>query len=196
VVDSSGIAEHTFHFCTCRNAASQVQQLLEAKLFPASYEKIKTGFSFKVLDDYMLESTACQTSGNAFWSKLQCRTDNAFTSDVPDRYREFFRVSRCWRYLQIRKWFGVGYSNSSLKEGELALFCAACPQPGINMPAGWKTDSCSWLYWRSIAADGFFSADHLKAASKSSSLDVPLSNGEGYMTERSAYKKHLNTATE
>ncbi|KAI0681761.1 hypothetical protein BC835DRAFT_1220418, partial [Cytidiella melzeri] len=140
VVDSSGIAEHTFHFCTCRNAASQVQQLLEAKLFPASYEKIKTVFSFKVLDDYMLESTACKTSGNAFWSKLQRRTDNTFTSDVPlysllysyDRYREFLRVSQCWRYLQIRKWFGVGYSNSSLKERELALFCAACPQPGYN----------------------------------------------------------------
>ncbi|KAI0681597.1 hypothetical protein BC835DRAFT_1302344, partial [Cytidiella melzeri] len=74
------------------------------------------------------------------------------------------------------------------------LFCAACPQPGINMPA--ELTCCRWLYRRSIAADGFFSADHLKAASKSSSLDVPLSNGEGYMTERSAYEKHLNTATE
>ncbi|KAI0683727.1 hypothetical protein BC835DRAFT_1469334 [Cytidiella melzeri] len=79
----------------------------------------------------MLESTACKTSGNAFWSKLQRRTDNAFTSDVPDRYREFLRVLRCWRYLQIRKWFG------------LALFCAACPQPGINMPAGRIYDRAS-----------------------------------------------------
>ncbi|KAI0684191.1 hypothetical protein BC835DRAFT_1310642 [Cytidiella melzeri] len=126
VVDSSGIAEHTFHFCTCRNAASQVQQLLEAKLFPASYEKSRL-------------------SSHSRFSTTIC------LNQLHDRYREFLRVSRCWRYLQIRKWFGVGYSNSSLKEGELALFCAACPQPGINMPAGWKTDSRSYDFQMTIS---------------------------------------------
>lgn len=26
------------------------------------------------------------------------------------------------------------------RRGEMALFCAACPQPGINLPDGWEAD--------------------------------------------------------
>jgi len=38
-----------------------------------------------------------------------------------------------------RKRFGFGHS-SLVKPGpgNLALFCAACPQPGINMPLHWR----------------------------------------------------------
>jgi hypothetical protein len=51
VVGTSGISNHHFHFCTCPNAASEVEQLAEARLFPASYNKIRTTFTFQVLDD-------------------------------------------------------------------------------------------------------------------------------------------------
>jgi hypothetical protein len=71
VVDTSGISN--CHF----------QQLAEARLFPASYNKIRTVFTFQVLDDYLLESTACKISAYAFWSKLRRKTNNAFPSDVP-----------------------------------------------------------------------------------------------------------------
>lgn len=48
------------------------------------------------------------------------------------------RVSRQWNDLLLRKRFGYGHAEdpSPTKAG-LALFCPACPQPGINLPDTW-----------------------------------------------------------
>ena len=51
------------------------------------------------------------------------------------------RVSRQWRDLHARKCFGYGHeTNKKPGNGDLALFCPACPQPGINLPQGWEKD--------------------------------------------------------
>jgi len=51
------------------------------------------------------------------------------------------RVSRQWRDLLARKRFGFGHETNKLPGiGDLALFCPACPQPGVNLPAGWQND--------------------------------------------------------
>lgn len=33
---------------------------------------------------------------------------------------------------------GFGYHFDSPSDGSMALFCPACPQPGINLPEDWK----------------------------------------------------------
>ena len=41
------------------------------------------------------------------------------------------------------KWAGYARTPKSVKDvkpGELAIFCPACPQPGINILADWKKD--------------------------------------------------------
>jgi hypothetical protein len=49
------------------------------------------------------------------------------------------RVSRLWRDIQTRKRFGFGHEESGEPgKGGLALFCPACPQPGVNLPKDWK----------------------------------------------------------
>ncbi|KIM59760.1 hypothetical protein SCLCIDRAFT_125577, partial [Scleroderma citrinum Foug A] len=54
---------------------------------------------------------------------------------------ELLRISRIWRDLKHRKWFGFGHSSKpDPEEGGLAAFCPACPQPGINLPQNWKTE--------------------------------------------------------
>ncbi|KAG1721161.1 hypothetical protein EDD22DRAFT_962603 [Suillus occidentalis] len=50
-----------------------------------------------------------------------------------DRYRELMRVARQWRQLKTMKWHGFGHRSDDPSTGELALFCLACPQPGINV---------------------------------------------------------------
>jgi hypothetical protein len=51
------------------------------------------------------------------------------------------RVSREWRHLQLLMKNGFGHDDSkSPGNGDLALFCPACPQPGINLPENWKKD--------------------------------------------------------
>ena len=37
------------------------------------------------------------------------------------------------------KAFGIGYSgNEEQKLGSMAVFCALCAQPGINLPEDWR----------------------------------------------------------
>jgi hypothetical protein len=49
------------------------------------------------------------------------------------------RVYRQWNDLQLRMQFGFGHdTNVKPENGQLALFCPACPQPGINLPDNWN----------------------------------------------------------
>jgi hypothetical protein len=123
------------------------------------------------------------------------------------------RASRQWRDLTSRKRYGQGHDpDATPSPAGLALFCPACPQPGINTPPGWEHQPSyafnylsskwrsglrlfhSWLYHRSIVVDGNFSLEHMKM--KKSEDDVFLSDGEGYMVQSSPYQKHLNTSLE
>jgi hypothetical protein len=129
-----------------------------------------------------------------------------------DRYRELMRVSRQWRDLLLRKRFGYGHdADSSPPIGGLALFCPACPQPGINLPDNWRQDSPScavsnsyltylidgpyrWLYRRNIVVDGNFSQEHMRM--KRPEDDISLRDGLGYMVESGPYENHLDLSSE
>ena len=51
------------------------------------------------------------------------------------------QVSRQYRDLLNRKRFGFGHDTDRTPgPGDLALFCPACPQPGVNLPIGWEND--------------------------------------------------------
>jgi len=51
------------------------------------------------------------------------------------------RVSRQWRYLQLLMQHGFGHEDGTTpSNGDLAIFCPACPQPGINLPVKWEED--------------------------------------------------------
>jgi hypothetical protein len=52
-------------------------------------------------------------------------------------------MSRIWRWMKKLKWAGYGFPERKVTEvekGELAIFCPACPQPGINLPDDWRDD--------------------------------------------------------
>ena len=82
IVDSSGICDRTFHFCKCPNASSALNQLLGAQLFPTSLTRFCTAFTFRVLDEYLLDSTECKLSLHAFWARLVRKTEHLFPFDV------------------------------------------------------------------------------------------------------------------
>ncbi|KDQ49399.1 hypothetical protein JAAARDRAFT_143483, partial [Jaapia argillacea MUCL 33604] len=57
------------------------------------------------------------------------------------QYREFMRVIHRWRHLKVMKWNGFGHGPyRKVGPGDLALWCAACPQLGINLPDDWKEE--------------------------------------------------------
>ncbi|KAG1854885.1 hypothetical protein F4604DRAFT_1685896 [Suillus subluteus] len=103
-----------------------------------------------------------------------------------DQYRELMRVARRWRQLKTIKWHGFSHRSDIPSTGELALFCLACPQPGINvLVAGDESlddddkNSPSWKYTRSFVMDGNFKAEHLHPIKPFD--EVWLSDGLGFM---------------
>lgn len=122
------------------------------------------------------------------------------------------RISRQWQDLEIHRWFGFAHDvEKTPLDGDLAEFCPACPQPGINLPANWQTHPDQlvifsvfhdtkylsnvlyrWRFMRSLVVDGNFKADHL--IMKNPNDDVRLMDGEGYFVNQMPYQHHLNTA--
>lgn len=51
-------------------------------------------------------------------------------------------MTREWRHLRMLKRAGRAHADGrrdTTSTGELALLCAACPHPGINMTLDWET---------------------------------------------------------
>jgi hypothetical protein len=64
--------------CICPDHPPQHEQLLQAGLFPSSFEKPETAFTFMVLDDYLIDNLECKTTGQKYHSKLQSITNRMF----------------------------------------------------------------------------------------------------------------------
>jgi len=93
----------------------------------------------------------------------------------------------------------------------MAIFCALCAQPGINLPDNWReykdryvldirtcwlvTYFCSRnLFMRGFMMDGNFQAEHMKMRNPEN--DIPLSNGTGFMVSEIPYEEHLKSVVE
>ncbi|KAG2068471.1 hypothetical protein BDR04DRAFT_1024607 [Suillus decipiens] len=85
------------------------------------------------------------------------------------------------------KWHGFGHRSDNPKAGNLALFCLACPQPGINITSSWK-------YTRSFVMDRNFKAKYLHPIKPHD--EVWLSDGLGFMVGKDRYKLHLAEASD
>ncbi|KAI6167458.1 hypothetical protein EDD17DRAFT_1504569 [Pisolithus thermaeus] len=151
--------------CQCVNAESYHKQLLCAKLYPSTFDKPSMVFTFLVLDDFLRDSVECRTSGMNYYSKLHWVTSSVFPHLVP--------VAWQWHLLKLLKWSGYqGNSNHSTK-GDLALFCMACPQPGINLSPQDNLDD--WRYTRTVVMDGNFKAEHMREQRPDNQLPLHIS---------------------
>ncbi|KAG1794022.1 hypothetical protein EV424DRAFT_1548130 [Suillus variegatus] len=205
IVDKSGMHTHMVKYCTCPGATAADIQLFKMGLFPASFLEPKTAFTFDVLNDFLLVNLECGTSAMNYYSKLRRMTMTVFPHLVPDWYQELMRVARQWRKLKLLKRNGFSHEEKEAKPGDLALFCPACPQPGINitLPAGEPMENLnvnkesdlqtpSWLYMRSLVMDGNFKAKHLHAVNPGD--EVTLMDSCGFMVGDTLYKEHLAVA--
>lgn len=86
IVDRSGLHSMAVCECHCPNAQTLDIQLFDMGLFPASYTRIRTIFTFKVLDDFLLDNLECKTSCLNYFTKLRRVTCSAFPHTVPVRW--------------------------------------------------------------------------------------------------------------
>ncbi|KAH6885024.1 hypothetical protein BKA70DRAFT_1124545, partial [Coprinopsis sp. MPI-PUGE-AT-0042] len=185
VVHPNGIHYMPFQFCNCNDAPQEEVQLLKMAFYPSTFRDTRTVFTYSLLDNYTLETLECFTSTQHYYSKLHRLTNNDFLMAVPDRTRELRRVGRQWRNLMELRSHGFGHLNREPSKGQLAHFCAACPQPGVNLPDGWEEDNEQWKYTQSIVGDGNMKCVHRYQRSQTN--DIYLKSGEGFLTEPTQY---------
>ncbi|KAH9016537.1 hypothetical protein EDB84DRAFT_1567201 [Lactarius hengduanensis] len=185
-------------FCVCPNAGPNDEQLLQAGILPSTFRQIETAFTFSVLDDFLADNLECKTTAQQYYSKLQGITNRMFPDRVPNLYKQLLRASRQWRDLKSRMQSGLGHQQvgDSTDDGSMAIFCPACPQPGINLPNDWKDryhDDPNQLI-RTFIMDGNFLAEHMRC--RSGDADLPLSAGMAFMANPNSYKAHLHSGKE
>ncbi|KAI6153823.1 hypothetical protein BKA82DRAFT_4011935 [Pisolithus tinctorius] len=144
-------------------------------------------YSERILDDFVRDNLECGTTGMNYYSKLRRITSAVFPHLVPDRYRELLRVAWQWRLLKLMKWSGILECTDTHKQGDLALFCATCPQPGINVDP--TEDLNHWKYARTLVMDGNFKAEHMH--DRRPADQVRMMDGRGYMVSDSEYQAYL-----
>ncbi|KAH9168198.1 hypothetical protein EDB89DRAFT_1836947, partial [Lactarius sanguifluus] len=194
VINRSGIHEIGVSWCCCPEAPKRDMQLMTAGLFPATFHNLKTVFTFQVLEDFHLDNLECKTTLSQFFSHLWRLTNDEFPNTVLDQYWELLRACQQWRVLISQKRFGFGYGeDEEQKPGSMAIFCALCTQPGINLPEDWReyenrcinghcyleaANICCFsdvLFMQGFMMDGNFQAEHMKMRNPEN--DIPLSEG-------------------
>ena len=149
LVHTNGIHNIAMVSCSCQGDDHLPNDLLAARLLPASFERIRTIFTAQLLDYFRLSNLEVKCSAFQFYHLLQRLTNPSDPAIVVDLYREFRRMSRIWRWMKRLKWAGYGNNNkmaSDVQPGELSVFCPACPQPTVNIPENWKEDPARYLF--------------------------------------------------
>jgi hypothetical protein len=86
MIDTSGIHRLVVRPCGCfSNADADDIQLLKMGFFPSSFTRIRTVFTFQVLDDYRRDNLVCNTTAYQYFKKLRRVTSSAFPHTVPVR---------------------------------------------------------------------------------------------------------------
>jgi CxC2 like cysteine cluster associated with KDZ transposases len=86
VVHTSGIYRCNIVYCHCPDAPPHHIQLVHMRLFPSSFDRPQTVFTFSLLDYFNLDTLECKTSANNFFNKLKRLTNNAFPHLVQVNY--------------------------------------------------------------------------------------------------------------
>lgn len=143
VVHTNGVHHIALVYCSCRGRENIHSDLVAAAFLPTSFARYRTVFTHAVLDDFRLSNLECKASAYQYFQKLRRQTSPMSPDTVPDLYHELRRMSRLWRWMKKLKWAGVHYNPQTTtvtNPGQLANFCPACPQPGINLSADWSID--------------------------------------------------------
>jgi len=197
IIHTNGVHHLALVSCSCHGDDGLAEALVYASLMPTSFKRVRTLFTLAVLDQFRYSNLELKASAYQFFQMLRRVTSPMAPATVVNFYHELRRLSRLWRWMKKLKWAGFGHKTADplkVTPGELAIFCPACPQAGINLPDNWRQDSKSWVYRRFFAVDGNFKADHVRQ--KNPAPDVWLSEGGGMMARRDEYQNFLRTAHE
>ncbi|KAK7450187.1 hypothetical protein VKT23_013070 [Stygiomarasmius scandens] len=125
-----------------------------------------------------------------YYKGLERLTDNT-GQKIPNRYPTVLRVVRQWRNLRMLRRGGRGNdgarSVNETKQGEVAVTCIACPQPGVNLPSNWRDaqSDTRFIYTMFLAFDACFRLKRKRISSWK--RDPSLQDGWAYFVQNRPY---------
>ncbi|KAF7365921.1 hypothetical protein MVEN_00467300 [Mycena venus] len=197
IVDHNGFHKRYIEFCHCR-APIPWEQLVLRRLFPASFKEPKTAFTFTVLKQFHVHSLASKKSAYDYVKGLCQLTNNGDPDSVDDRYEEFVRACRIWRFLVIQRRAGQAPPHGIDKHiphrrpNCLALRCPACPEIGFNVSeeeVKSAAESERHKYTLFVSTDGDFKLQRKKK--KEDPDDFALNDGNAHFVPTPEYKVYM-----
>ncbi|KAH6905648.1 hypothetical protein BKA70DRAFT_1107378 [Coprinopsis sp. MPI-PUGE-AT-0042] len=166
IVDTNGIHSTRLRFCTCQHSDTPVAQLMKANLFPATFVKPKTAFTFAVLKQFHIHHLESAESAYSFIASLRRLTDSFFFNDAADPYDQFRDVFKMWKILVAEKRYGHNHDIDSVlvdrPRGHLATRCPTCPKQNVNTDRSIKRpQELRHLKQIRLTLDGNYHANHL-----------------------------------
>ncbi|KAJ7821736.1 hypothetical protein B0H13DRAFT_2377113 [Mycena leptocephala] len=208
IIDVLGIRVVKLNFCGCDSTIEHRQQLMRACLWPATSIDPQTCATFNAIRLFEVQNCLGKISAYDFVRSLELLTNNDGMETVdkkgtpkppPDRRRAFRAIVRQYRMMQMHKRAGRVHDDSGVsgtRQGELALPCRACPQPGMNLPEGW--DQINWdemdedqqyKYFTSLSEDANFKLINRNVSTEE--RDPIVDDGYGYFCNRVDYMEHI-----
>ncbi|KAJ7318850.1 hypothetical protein DFH08DRAFT_819735 [Mycena albidolilacea] len=192
--DLTGVHEMNVDFCGCPKDAQpdsppeeRRTQLLRACWWPATITAPNTCATFRALRHFQIINCLGKLSAYDFLRGLEMCTNHDGLDKPPDRRRPFMHIVRQWREVKRHKRAKRGHDEGGIaatKQGELAIPCRACPQPGWNLPPNWENINpfYRFIYIVFLAADANFRLGNRCVSSEAS--DPILGDGFGYFCRR------------
>ncbi|KAJ7035891.1 hypothetical protein C8F04DRAFT_954397 [Mycena alexandri] len=199
IVDTNGIHKARVFFCHCGIPRKRDRfQLAEAGLFPGTVETPGTAFTFEVLDNFHVHNLTSKKTARDYYRALQKLTDGAFPHKVANRYREFLRVVRLWRYFTMRRRSGQSFNIDDVittrRKNSMAVRCPACPEIGFNVEKKVVlirlTQGCRHKYTMFLSSDGNFKLQRKRKVDDPD--DIALNAGNAYFVEDSEYQGYVS----
>lgn len=195
VTHSNGVHGTRISFCNC-GTSSRVEQLMRARLFPASTGEPETAFTFTAMREYDIHSSQAKTPAYDYFLSLRRLTDNIHTHDVNDPYQPFMLAARAWRYFKAKIRLG-GIHDLNRRylphypPDSLILHCAACPDPALNLRGEWWTTPLHYrhLIMQWTHSDGNQKQNQFQKNSKVD--DKSFYRGNSYFPPVTEYRKFL-----
>ncbi|KAJ7851615.1 hypothetical protein B0H14DRAFT_2355115, partial [Mycena olivaceomarginata] len=201
VIDVTGVHNVAVNFCNCDSAIEKRQQLMRVCWWPATVREPQTCATFAAVRLFRILNCQGKLSAHDFLRSLEFLSNNDGQTPVHDRRRAFRHIVRQYRTILMMKRAGRGHDPSGVggtAQGELALQCRSCPQPGRNLPDGWDTinwaampEDLRFKYFLFLAQDCNFRLINRNVSS--AAKDPILGDGYGFFVNYAKYAGYIST---
>ncbi|KAJ7230076.1 hypothetical protein GGX14DRAFT_344027 [Mycena pura] len=197
ICDSNGFHTRFVEFCCCtRTDGGHWEQLLSARLFPATIHQPQTAFTFGVMKQFQVHSLSSKKSAYDYVKALCQLTSHTEPEAIANRYREFLLACRIWRALALQRRTGQAHGFDAYvpnrRARSLVLRCPACPEVGFNMTSAQMEaaeENEKHKFTLFISTDGNFKLQ--RKNKRDDPDDIALNGGHGYFIPAEDYKQYF-----